>query len=154
VRRFSFDLEKVLELRAFREREAEMELGRAVGELALVEQKIMNIAAERVIIAAERFAGGRSSAEMRNSELYLIRLDQTRDTLLEAAAKAELVVETKRDAFNEASRERKVMDKLKDKRRAEYRKEALLDEIKTLDDLSGGAAARRAVSGDATKTGV
>jgi flagellar FliJ protein len=154
VRRFRFDLEKVLELRAFHEREAELELGRAMGELAVIEQKIRNIAAERVAIAAERFAGGRSAAEIRNSELYLIRLDHTRDALLEAAAKAELVVETKREAFKEASRERKVMDKLKDKRKSEYRKEALLDEIKTLDDLSGGTASRHAVSGDGTNVRV
>jgi len=154
VRRFRFDLEKVLELRSFREREAEMELGRSVGELAVIEQKIMNIATERITIAAERFAGSRSAAEIRNSELYLIRLDRTRDALLEAAAKAELVVENKREAFNEASRERKVMEKLKDKRKGEYRKETMLDEINTLDDLSGGNVARHTVSGDGTSVRV
>lgn len=148
MKRFRFDLEKLLELRLYREREAEQELARAVGELAAIEERIRSLAEERVRVAADRFSAGRTSADMRSAELYLLRLEKTKEALLEAAAKAELVVAAKREAYLEASRERKVLDKLKEKRKAEYRAAAGREEIKVIDDISGGASARKAVSGE------
>ena len=59
--------------------------------------------------------------------------------------RTELKVEEARNAFLEASRERKVLDKLKEKRQKEYRKEMLGEEAKVLDDISGGASARTAL---------
>ncbi|MCL2130131.1 MAG: flagellar export protein FliJ, partial [Treponema sp.] len=66
----------------------------------------------------------------------LIRLDNLKEQLLKEAAMAELKVEEAREIFMEASRERKVLDKLKEKRQKEYRKEMLLEQSKTLDDIS------------------
>jgi flagellar FliJ protein len=148
VKRFRFDLEKLLELRAYREREAEQELARAMGELASIEARIRALAEERVAVAGDRFATGRTSADMRSAELYLLRLDKMKEALFEAAAKAELVVTAAREAYVEASRERKVLDKLKEKRKSEYRKTAGTEEIKAMDDISGGSSARAALSGD------
>ncbi len=148
MRRFRFDLEKLLELRAYREKEAELELARMVGELASIEARIREVAEERAAVAAGRFGKGRSSSDMLAAERYILRLDKTRDALIEAAAKAELAVEAARDAFAEASRDRKVIDKLKEKRKGEYRKAAANQEIAVLDDISGGAAARRETAGN------
>jgi flagellar FliJ protein len=147
MKRFRFGLEKLLELRAYREKEAELELARAVGELTALENRLREVAEERQRIAADRFAPGRSAADMRSAELYIVRLDRTRDELIEASANAELAVEAAREAFAEASRDRKVIDKLKEKHKAEYRKAAADEEIAALDDISGGAAARRETAG-------
>lgn len=146
MRRFRFDLEKLLELRSYAEREAELSLARAMGELASIESKIQAIAVERTEVAAQRFARGRGVAEIRRAETYILRLDQTKDKLLEAAAAAQLAVEAERGKFIEASRERKIIDKLKGKREAEHRKAALDEEMKVVDDISSGSAARKAVS--------
>jgi flagellar FliJ protein len=53
-------------------------------------------------------------------------------------------VEAARQAFLEASRERKVLDKLKEKRRREYRDVMLAEETRTLDDLACASADRKA----------
>jgi flagellar protein FliJ len=148
MKRFRFDLEKLLELRAYREREAEQELARAMGELASIEAHLRALAEERVTVAADRFAPGRTSADMRSAELYLLRLDKMKEALFEAAAKAELVVAAAREAYVEASRERKVLDKLKEKRKSEYRKASGIEEIKAMDDISSGSEARAALSDD------
>jgi flagellar FliJ protein len=66
---------------------------------------------------------------------------------LEAAAQAELKVEEARTLYLEASRDRKILDKLREKREGEYRKIVSAGEIKVIDDISGGAAARKGVSG-------
>jgi flagellar FliJ protein len=134
MKRFHFALQRVLELREHAEQEAKIALGRAVGELTLIEQRIASMAEERSRAAGERFAPGNSFADIQNYERYITRLDQTRDRLLMDAARAELVVAEKRDAFMEASRERKILDKLKDRRRGDYKKYAQAEEYKEADE--------------------
>ena len=59
-----------------------------------------------------------------------------KEQLLEEAVQAEMKVEEARDIYIEASRERKVLDKLKEKRSGEYRKFILTEETKAMDDLA------------------
>jgi flagellar FliJ protein len=66
---------------------------------------------------------------------YLVRLDNTKEQLLKEAAMAELKVEEAREVFIEASRERKVLDSLKEKKQKEYHKTKLNEETKVLDDI-------------------
>jgi flagellar FliJ protein len=147
VKRFGFSLEKVLRLRKYREREAEMELGRAMGTLAGIENSIKETARQRHGAASERFSRNRSVMEIKSYDNYIVRLDGETERLLEEAAKAGLLVEKKRQAFLEASRERKVLDKLREKREKEYGREMLKEETKNLDDISGGNAARELIRG-------
>lgn len=143
MRRFNFKLEKVLRLRKHIEDEAKIDLGRAVGALNLIEGKIASLAEEHTKAAGERFAFGSGATEIRAFDLYIRRLSQTKDRLLEDAAKASLVVAEKRDTYVETSRDRKVLDKIKDRRRAEHRVSALAEEVSTLDDLSGSQTIRK-----------
>jgi flagellar FliJ protein len=125
-----------LELREYAEQEAKIELGRAVGELTLIEQRIASVAEERRRAAGERFAAGNSFTEIQNYEWYITRLDQTRDQLLMDAARAELAVAEKRDVFMEASRERKALDKLRERRLGEYKKYVQEEDQKEADESS------------------
>jgi len=134
MKTFSFSLEKVLNFRKFHEDETKIELGRAVGVLADLESKIRTLAEERVRAATAQFNPENGAAEIQQYMFYLVRLDNTRDRLIKEAALAELKVEEARVAFVEASRERKVLDKLKEKRFKEYRKSVFLEEAKILDD--------------------
>jgi flagellar FliJ protein len=136
MKRFKFGLQKILELREHAEKEAEIELGKAVGALTLIERRIASVTEERRGAAANRFAAGNGLAEIQNYERYITRLDQTRDKLLMDAAKAELVVAEKRDIYLEATRERKVLDKIRERRQGEYRKFVLAEENKELDDVA------------------
>ena len=138
---FTFGLQKVLSLRKHHEDEAKIELGRAVGVLAELESNILTIAQERSRAASAQFIPGNSAAEMQQYMFYILRLDNTKEQLLKETAMAELKVEETREAFLEASRERKIMDKLKDKRRLEYRKMALADEAKELDEITASSPA-------------
>ena len=127
MRRFRFGLEKVLELRQYREQEAKNELGQAIGALTAIENAIKHNAVIRHHAVQERFTGinaGQSDASsMLAWDSYILRLEQETERLMEEAAKAELIVEEKRNQYLEASRELKVMEKLKEKRAQEHRKE-------------------------------
>jgi len=133
---FKFNLETVLNLRKFREDEAKIELGRATGILAELEGRIFTLAAERARAAAAQFSPGNNAAMIQQYMFYLVRLDNTKELLFKEAALAELKVEEARAQFIEASRERKVLDKLKEKRQKEHRKEMFAEETKNLDDIS------------------
>jgi flagellar FliJ protein len=146
MRSFRFDLEKILKLRLNREQETEIELGKTIGALSALELRIKNVAVEKVLAAKNRFAQNSSANEMRSYEFYILRLDQTKEALLGAAAKAELEVEKARVVYIEASRDRKIIDKLKERRQKEYHKAMLLDEVNMMDDISGGTAARKALN--------
>jgi flagellar FliJ protein len=138
---FIFELEKLLSLRKFYEEGAKIELGRAVGVLAELERKIAALASERVRAAAAQFSPGNSAKEIQQYMYYLVRLDNTKERLLKEAAIAEMKVEEAREAFLEASRERKVLDKLKEKKLKEYHKIKLNEETKILDDRRYGITA-------------
>jgi len=147
MRRFNFKLEKILRLRENREHETELELGKAVGALSALELRIKQVAEETAAAVLTRFSSDNDFTQMRNYDLYILRLEHTKETLLEAAALAELEVEKAREIYLEASRDRKVISKLKERQEREYRHAAKLEEIKTIDDISGGTAARKAASG-------
>jgi flagellar FliJ protein len=146
VRRFSFSLEKVLELREYREQETEIALGRAVGELTTIENHLKELALQRLKAGAERFNPGNDALAIRNYEFYIQRLDHIKEELLEAAAKAQLKVEEARELYLEASRQRKVLDKLKEKRAVEYRKTMFAEETKMLDSQAPIAAGQNLFS--------
>ena len=149
MKRFHFQLQKVLELRKYREEEAKVELGRAIGVLSAIESRIKEAAEKRCHAARERFGG----SDMRNSggisdtvgtqnsfsmlawDNYITRLDQEVDRLTGEAAQAELAVEEKRERYMEAERDVKVMEKLREKREKEYRKEMFAAETAELDDM-------------------
>jgi len=137
MKRFIFNLEKVLNLREYRERETEIELGRAVSSLTLIENQMKAAAVEKSRAASLQFSPANSALVMRSYEFYLRRLEAEEDRLEKEAALAEIQVEEARDAYLDASRERKVLDKLKEKREKEYRKEALREETGVLDDIAG-----------------
>ena len=127
MRRFQFALEKILELRKHLEREAELALGRAVGELGAIENRLKDLAilsrrawdeyrnpqAAGQAAAQAAYAAGNLADYYRTCDLYLRRLDQVKDELLQEAALAQARVEEARAAFLDASRERKVIDKLR-----------------------------------------
>ena len=133
MRKFSFSLQKVLQLRKFREDECKIALGQAVSILNEIEKKIKETALKRHNASLQRFA---DAGQMASWDNYIIRLEQEAEKLAVQAAQAELVVEEKRALYLEASRDLKVIEKLKEKREKEYRKERLNYEIAEADDLT------------------
>jgi len=140
VKRFSFNLEKVRELRQHREQEAKNELGQAISILNAIENNIKQNAFVHSRAVQERFTSlsandAQGTLSMLAWDNYILRLEQEAERLMEQAAAAEMVVEEKRAQYLEASRELKVMEKLKEKREKEYRKEVFAAETRELDDM-------------------
>ena len=155
MKRFTFPLEKVLELRKYNEQEAKIELGRAIGILTKIENNIKRNAAMHSQAVMERFLGINANSDDAAAENdsgndgtlsanfhtmlawdnFILRLEQEGERLAEEAAQAELVVEEKRSLYIEANRELKVMEKLKEKRQKEHRAEVIAAETREQDDM-------------------
>ena len=132
MKKFTFSLQKVLQLRKFKEEEAKIVLGQAIGILNNIENQIRETAVKHHHAASQRFEDVGQIGAWDN---YIVRLEQEAERLTEQAAQAEIVVEEKRALYLEASRELKAMEKLKEKRQKEYRKEMFDYEMSQMDDL-------------------
>jgi flagellar protein FliJ len=143
MRRFRFNLEKLLELRAFHERKAEMVLADKAGRCAVLDAELREVARSRARTGGEMFSAGRDLADYRAAGLYIIRLDRDRDRLVEELARAEAEREEARAAYVERHKARESIEKIKERRQAEYYRLAAREDTKALDDL-----ARPKVAGD------
>jgi flagellar FliJ protein len=137
MKRFNFSLRRLLELREHREEEAKIELGKAIGTLTVIEQRIDEVSMERARAMTDRYSCNMN--DFRGYDLYIRRLEQTTEKLQKEAVLAELEVNEKRDLFIEASRDRKVLDKVKERRQKEHRKEMFAEETKELDSQAAAS---------------
>jgi flagellar export protein FliJ len=128
MKKFTFSLEKILKLRSHAENDAKMELGRAVSALSQIENGLESLAVERNTAAANRFSGGCSLPYLRQYDNYMQRLDVVRERLINDAAEASMALETARELWIEARAGLKVLENLKERKFAAYRKDSQKEE--------------------------
>ena len=141
MRAFHYRLERLLSLRRHREREWEIRLAEVTGHCVKLAREIE----ERSFKKAEALLSGLRGESVHDylvTHEYMKRLDQE----IEKKG-AELAVRERergeiQTEYLKASRDRKVLDNLKAKREAEYRKEQKVEEVKEIDDINTGRAAR------------
>lgn len=160
MRRFHFRLERFLDLRRWKEREWEIRLAHATGKVVLLKNRIAEIGAEIGASYDRSFTRGaaaepsdaapsaRGSARrvdieaMARRELYVQRLVAERLRREAELAVRERELAEVRARYLEAARDRKVLDKLKDRRAAEYYERQRDEEYKAIDDLNTASALR------------
>jgi flagellar FliJ protein len=132
MKRFAFQFEKLLRVREFAENTAKEALGRQTRALNEIEYRIAQNALQRAEAAEKRFAQDNSVFDIDTYTFYIMRLDNEKTKLLEDAEKQNQKVEEARAQYIEASREKKIVDKLKEKQLKEYKKETQKSEEKEL----------------------
>ena len=134
MKRFSFSMQKILDIREFAERQAQIELGQAVAEVNRINKELEAVAQEKQRMIQMNLKAA-SLNEFLVHENYMKRLELTKERLLQELAAAQLVVDEKREIFAEAMKQRKILSNLKEKQFAQYKKEALVAEDNAVDDL-------------------
>ena len=144
MRRFQFRLERFLDLRRWKEREWEIRLAHATGKVVLLKSRIAEIGVEIGASYGRSFTDGTAVDihAMAGRELYVQRLaaERTRKEAELAVRLREL--EEVRGRYLEAARDRKVLDKLKDRRAGEYYEHQRDEEYKAIDDLNTASSLR------------
>lgn len=138
MKRFRFRLERLLELRAHRERQALYRLAEAAGHCVRLARRLQETESERgaAYRSAPAAAGALDLSLFAYRERYLAWLEATRRRLREELARREKERLEVQARYLEASRERKVLEKLKERRAAEHRREARAEEFNVQDDVA------------------
>ncbi len=142
MKKFSFGLQKVLNLREFDENQAKEELGRVISIANKLNAELEEIAQERV--AARRSSGTIFNAsEFIAIENYVNRLDLRKEEVIEELAKTELLIVEKRTLFATAMKNRKVISKLKEKQMKDWKKKVQKEEELFIDDVANSKFLRK-----------
>lgn len=145
MRRFRFRLERFLDLRRWKERERELALAKVLGEVMLLEKRIAEIGE---LIAGSLFGEFRRENRidvqaMARRELYAQRLARERESRREELAVKRGELDEARARYLEASKDRKVLEKLRERREKEYYEQALDEEYREVDDLNTASSTRQ-----------
>ena len=134
MKKFEFPLDKVLSVRKYKNDEAEIELGKAVSRLEVLEGELNNIA----VLYSEiplKYSGLSDINDLSQLENYTLFLNTKKEDLLKQITAAKLVVEEKRKLYVEAHKELKVLENLKEKAMNEYKKNVTREQDNVLDDI-------------------
>jgi len=135
MKKFRFRLQKLLDIRAFREKEAETNLGRAVATREAIVLRLAEIAREELKTRRSLENSFKTVGELSLHENYLERLHTEQERQLKALAEAELIVEKMRKIYIEAHRKRLIVTKLQERKKLQWRADGLKQQDVVLDDL-------------------
>lgn len=134
MKKFNFSLDKVLSLRIFYEKEAEIALSRAVSERDLVKLKIEDINV-KILECSPIFSQDVEMSILLAAENYItglkLRKIELETELISLEKKVKLCIEE----YTEKSKDRKILERLKDKKLEEWKKASNKEEIISIDEI-------------------
>ena len=143
MKRFKFKLERILSLRKHVERQWENKLAEATGKCVAIERQININLQRKAQEITDRFARRLSVQELIASHLFTTRLDIENEECEVELAERIREREVVQDGYLNASKERKVLDKLKERRAEENMRLQRSEDVKRIDDINMGRAARK-----------
>ena len=142
MKRFRYKLERILSLRAYSEREWELKLAKATGQCVRLAREIDDRNLRKARSALKGVRKEDNVANLLQNHLYMSRLDQEMQKRHGQLLEREKEREEVQSSYLKASRKRKVLSNLKEKRSIAYIKEQKVEEVKEIDDINTGRAAR------------
>ena len=145
--RFRFNLEKILKMRERIEKDWEIRLAEITSQCTRVQQRILDNQQFAADSLKDRAMGGMTFENLSYSELYMQRMREENVRFaaeLRALEKKRLEVQQK---YLEASRDRKAIQKIKDKKEKEFKDLQAKKEELAVDDINNSAKARNYLGG-------
>jgi flagellar FliJ protein len=144
MKRFRYSLETLRSLRREREQECEIKLAVAAGELLSIEKRI-----EAARSAGENafLAGGITIDDLRTRDLLWLKSVNDRKALEHPRKEAAGKVDTARGVYIDAHLKRSALDRLREKRFEQWKKQMKAEENQRLDETAKGTSARRRMTG-------
>ena len=143
MKRFRFKLERILSLRAYKERDWELKLAGATGKCIQLTREIEDRTRMKAHSAMRSIDKREVIKDLVQNHLYMSRLDQEIQNMHIQLIEREKEREEIQIAYLEASKDRKVLSNLKEKRSSAYSKERRVEEVKENDDINTGRVAHR-----------
>ncbi len=134
---FRFRLQKVLDLREERERTIASELANALGAEREAQSRLDGLRAERTANAEDAHKEPcRSVGELANLALLMQRLDGEIDNASDAVTEAGMTVSEVKEALAGAYKDRRVLDRLKERHEESHKADEDQSDRKNMDDIA------------------
>ena len=135
MKKFSFELEKILEFRNFEKQEAEAELAKALSKENEIKQNLEMIA-NQMIVSNQSVDKSSSFDDVIAQSRYNNLLNYQKEESLKELAQANLVTEEKRSVLAECMKKTVALEKLKEKRKEEWKTAYDYEEAEEIDEAS------------------
>ena len=134
MKKFVFELEKVLEFRNFEKQQAEGELAKALSVETEINDNLKKIAQNYAAVKAQ-MKGSLNFQDVVAQSQYNNLLEYQKEELLKQLAQAKLVTEQKREVLRECMKKTTALEKLREKQLADWKQAADHEEAELLDEV-------------------
>jgi len=135
VKKFKFELEKILEYRDFEKQQAEGELAKALAVETEIQNNLKKIA-EQYAALDKYMSGSLDFSDMVSMSQNKNLLNYQKEELLKQLVQAKLVSDQKREVLKECMKKTTALEKMKEIQLAQYKEEVKHAENKRLQALA------------------
>ena len=135
MKKFKFELEKILEYRDFEKQQAEGELAKALAVETEIQNNLKKIA-EQYAALDKYMSGSLDFSDMVSMSQNKNLLNYQKEELLKQLAQAKLVSDQKREVLKECMKKTTALEKMKEIQLAQYKEEVKHSENKRLQTLA------------------
>ena len=134
MKKFTFELEKVLEFRNFEKQQAEGELAKALAVETEINENLKTIAQNYAAVKTQ-MKGSQDFQDVMAQSQYNNLLEYQKEELLKQLTQAKIVSEQKREVLRECMKKTTALEKLKEKQLADWKQAADYEEAELLDEV-------------------
>ena len=148
MKRFQFRLQRVLDIKNVQEEQRKRELGEAYGLLATEQEQLQDI--RKALNRAQQYAlqrMPRTSYELLLYDYYITQQLVRTELQQKTIDQVQRVVNLRREKLMTAYKDRKILDRLKERYTEQYRHEADREEQALMDEISSAKYGRMIAAG-------
>lgn len=134
MKKFSFELQKILEFRNFEKQQAEGELAKAIAVETQINDNLKQIAAQYASLKAQ-MKGNLNIDDIMSQSQFNNLLEYQKEELLKQLAEAKIVTEQKRKILRECMKKTTALEKLRENQMEEWKAQADFEESEFIDEL-------------------
>lgn len=134
MKKFSFELQKILEFRNFEKQQAEGELAKALAVETQINDNLKQIAAQYAALKAQ-MKGNLNIDDIMSQSQFNNLLEFQKEELLNQLAEAKIVTEQKRKILRECMKKTTALEKLRENQMEEWKAQADFEESEFIDEL-------------------
>ena len=134
MKKFTFELQKVLEFRDFEKQQAEGELAKALAVETEINDNLKLIAQQYAATKAQ-MKGSLDFQDVMAQSQYNNLLEYQKEELLKQLTQAKLVTEQKREVLRECMKKTTALEKLREKQLADWKQATDYEEAELLDEV-------------------
>ena len=135
MKKFNFELEEVLEVRNFEQKQAEAEVAKCLNVENQINENLKKIAQQYVAVKT-LMKGSKNFDDIRSQSQFNNLVAFQKENLLKELAQAQIETQKKREILKECMKKTQALEKMKEIKFNEYKEEIKKTEKKRIEEIS------------------